>query len=179
MKLIKIFPLLIILTIFLNSCSSLPKIYEQKILNQSDIDVWFDVLPSLDGVPYVWGGENLNGIDCSGLVIYLYNKAGYQWLYNGSELTKDVNSSDLYYNNSNKISFDELKKGDLIFLDTDGDGYLNHVSIFERIDNNNIWVWDAVYIIDGIKINKVSHRILKLKDIYKIYYGRMLKIVYY
>ncbi|ABS42267.1 C40 family peptidase [Clostridium botulinum] len=68
------------------------------------------------GTPYVWGGTDPSGFDCSGFVQYVYkNKAG-------------INLSRSTYTQINEgtpVSQSNLQPGDLVFTDN-----LNHVGIY-------------------------------------------------
>ena len=57
-------------------------------------------------IPYLWGGRDSMGLDCSGLVQNLYQMIGI-------ELPRDTDLQAEYF--SNHISESQLKLGDLIF----------------------------------------------------------------
>lgn len=61
------------------------------------------------GVSYVWGGSDMGGFDCSGLVYWAYGQAGIQ-LPRTSYNQISVGAS---------VSPDKLRPGDLVFFDTD------------------------------------------------------------
>lgn len=74
-------------------------------------------------IPYVWGGESLNGMDCSGLTDYVYQKAagislGHYTVTQESHVTKEAVSA--------------AQPGDLLFWGNEGASY--HVAIY--IGNN-------------------------------------------
>lgn len=61
------------------------------------------------GTPYVWGGEDPSGFDCSGLMVWGFNHFG-------------ISLPRVTYDQINKgqaISMNGLRVGDLIFFDTD------------------------------------------------------------
>jgi hypothetical protein len=61
------------------------------------------------GVPYQWGGASPQGFDCSGLVQYVFGKAG-------------INLPRTTYNQINvgaNVGIQQLQPGDLVFFDTD------------------------------------------------------------
>ncbi|MDP9848224.1 C40 family peptidase [Streptosporangium lutulentum] len=66
--------------------------------------------------PYVWGAEGPNSFDCSGLVMWAYQKVGISLPhYTGNQWTAGTH-----------ISKDELRPGDLVFFYND----LHHVGIY-------------------------------------------------
>ena len=83
------------------------------------------VLIALDqvGKPYVWGAEGPNSFDCSGLVHYAYENAGFYW--------RDRETADSLYNRGygRKVLKAEHKRGDLIFFNSDSDAAMDHVII--------------------------------------------------
>jgi cell wall-associated NlpC family hydrolase len=70
------------------------------------------------GTPYAWGGATPNGFDCSGLVYYVYSKAGLQV----------PRTTDEQLDASTPLDIAELKPGDLVFFDTGF--WQNHVGIY-------------------------------------------------
>ena len=72
------------------------------------------------GVPYVWGGEQPDGFDCSGFVGYVFKSAA-------SLTLPRVSSAQATF--KPKISSMNMKKGDLVFFNTTGKG-ISHVGIY-------------------------------------------------
>lgn len=80
------------------------------------------------GVPYLWGGDNPNAFDCSGLV---------QWTLKKSlDLTipRTTNQQYNYWKKLISNQFQNLKEGDLVYFKTFGNNPVSHVGIF--IGNN-------------------------------------------
>lgn len=74
------------------------------------------------GVPYVWGGTSVNGVDCSGLICFVYG-------YKRGRTTYDMIDS-LKASGDWKTSVSELQVGDLVFP------HSGHVGIY--IGNNQM-----------------------------------------
>lgn len=72
------------------------------------------------GVNYVWGGETPSGFDCSGLVMYCYQKAC------GISLTHFARTQ---YSEGKHIAKSALMPGDLVFFGPDVAG-IHHVGIY-------------------------------------------------
>lgn len=78
------------------------------------IDEWI-------GTPYVYGGSSKNGVDCSYFALDVMNG-----IFN-----KKLNRTAAeQYLQSKRISWDELKEGDLIFFKTEGPNKVSHVGIY-------------------------------------------------
>ncbi len=74
---------------------------------------------SFMGVPYVWGGEDPSGFDCSGFIQYVYAK-------HGISLPR---TADIQFNVGKVIKFGDEKPGDLVFFETYCPGP-SHVGIY-------------------------------------------------
>lgn len=72
-------------------------------------------------IPYLWGGKNMMGIDCSGLAQTVY-------ALNGFILPRDASQQALV---GNEIAFEEVQPGDLLFFGKEGK--TTHVGIY--LDN--------------------------------------------
>jgi cell wall-associated NlpC family hydrolase len=75
------------------------------------------------GRPYRYGGASPQGFDCSGLVYYSYNKAGY----------KVPRTSQRQYRDSLPVKHAERREGDLLFFRIEGK--VSHVAVY--LGNNN------------------------------------------
>lgn len=150
--------------------------FKTRELTSKEVESIFDMLKTLKNTPYVWGGNNNLGLDCSGLLIYLLNNLGFKKFVYKNSLVYDLTADNLYRYNTKKISnIKELKKGDIIFFDMNEDGTFDHMVIFESFDKyGNIWVWDSAEMPDGIHQNKVDRRRLSTIDARRYAIGRIL-----
>lgn len=74
---------------------------------------------SLIGTPYRYGGEDLKGVDCSGLVYYSYRQAGVRVPRSTGEQKRAAKP----------IPMRKMRKGDLVFFKQYGRRY-SHVGIY-------------------------------------------------
>lgn len=96
------------------------------------------------GVKYVWGGETPSGFDCSGLVMYCYQKAA------GISLTHFARTQ---YSEGKKIAKEALMPGDLVFFGPSIEG-IHHVGIYLGDDK----FIHAPHTGDVVKISELSSR---------------------
>jgi len=86
---------------------------------------------SYTGTPWKLGGESKSGIDCSGLVLLSFGKAGIQMP------RRSVEQSRI----GKEVSERELLPGDLLFFafNKSGNREINHVGIVTRKDGENTY----------------------------------------
>lgn len=73
------------------------------------------------GCAYVYAGSSPSGFDCSGFVMYVYAN------YYGISLPHSADSISKY---GTAVSSEEIAPGDVVCYDHNGDGYMDHVSIY-------------------------------------------------
>ena len=107
----------IVLTLFLVACSSVPRESEAP-----PGDAGIPIARSaaqLVGAPYHFGGADLQGFDCSGLAVYVYESAGVEIPRTAREQQRAARP----------VALDSLSPGDLVFFRIHS-RHVNHVGIY-------------------------------------------------
>ncbi len=95
---------------------------KQAVQRKGNIDSFISAAEEKLGCKYVWGAEGPNTFDCSGLVTYCLRQAG--------SSTGRYNAAGFSQNSAwEKISFDNLQRGDLIFYTNNAGNRVGHVGI--------------------------------------------------
>jgi hypothetical protein len=123
---------------------------------------------------FEWGGrdflekEGILEVDCSGLIVRAYQYATNDTKY--ALLFEDTNVSSFY--SYFTVPIDTPTPGDLIFMSTNSK-YPTHMSIFVRMDNENIYFIDSTVKEDD-GIDGVSLRYYKKDDPKFLFFARLL-----
>ncbi|MCP4352132.1 MAG: YARHG domain-containing protein [Desulfobacterales bacterium] len=86
---------------------------------------------SYKGCPYLWGGNDRKGIDCSGLMKKSFESAGIV-------IPRTSRTQAKYRNGKNIMSLKNLRKGDMIFFDRRKGPEIDHVGLVTSIKNRRI-----------------------------------------
>ncbi|NLR92453.1 C40 family peptidase [Flammeovirga agarivorans] len=159
-------------TIHLSVGSTLPFHYEKcdnmqlkyaqlhSVLPSNNEDNPIDTANKYLGVPYLWGGRSIFGIDCSGLAQTVMAAHGIQLprdAYQQAEIGK-------------KITFSRSKPGDLAFFNNDK-GRITHVGIISdkgKIIHASHYVREDILTKDGIFSNQEGKQTHQLSHIQRL-----------
>jgi len=95
----------------------------------SDRDKVLSEVNKYIGVPYIWGGSDPDGFDCSGLVQWVIKKT------QGILIPRTTKMQSSKWKNYLNYNLDQIKPGDLVYFKTIGENQISHVGIY--IDNNH------------------------------------------
>lgn len=90
---------------------------------ETDLQRVMETAKAMTGVPYLWGGSSLKGVDCSGLTQYVYFLSGYMLPRNASAQCKAGEPVDVSQGLGN------LQAGDLVFF-ASKTGRISHVALY-------------------------------------------------
>lgn len=93
----------------------------QDVLVDDEVERLLSLAYAQMGTPYLYGGSDYFGFDCSGFVYYVYKNAVGKTLPRTS-----LAQSQLSY----QLDRHELAPGDIVFFDTARKGYINHCGIY-------------------------------------------------
>ena len=111
------------LLIFLSSCIS-----QKKISKTNQVNSVIGKARTYIGTPYEWGGNDRNGIDCSGLLVRSFESVGMKLPRTTSQ------QIDL----GKKVSLKKSKEGDLVFFAFGkSKRKVTHVGLVSNIKNNS------------------------------------------
>jgi len=124
---------------------------------------------------WVWGGrdylekEGVLSLDCSGIIVCIYQYATIGTKY--SLLFGDAPLSALYEYFT--IPIEKPKPGDIIFMGTENNKPPTHISIFVKMENDNIFFIDST-LKEEDGINGVTLRYYSKDDPRLLYFARLL-----
>ena len=91
----------IVISLFFSSCIS-----QKKITKRSNINSVIGEARTYIGTPYQWGGNDKNGIDCSGLLVRSFESIG----------MKIPRTTSQQIDIGKKVSLKKSREGDLVFF---------------------------------------------------------------
>ncbi|MDO5615135.1 MAG: C40 family peptidase [Cruoricaptor ignavus] len=120
---------------------------QKTILFEKQLDNLMQEAESYLGTPYRYGGMTRKGIDCSAFVLSVFGAVM------GMNLPRVAASQALQ---GEKISKEEMKKGDLVFFSRGG--RISHVGIVHNIDENGEVNFIHASTSRGVMISPLSDR---------------------
>ena len=86
--------------------------------------VWYEINKYI-GVPYIWGGNNPKGFDCSGLVQWTIKKT------HGIQIPRTTKLQSLKWKEQLNLILNQIKVGDLIYFKTSQENKIHGCSKFD------------------------------------------------
>ncbi|MEH7612583.1 C40 family peptidase, partial [Gottfriedia acidiceleris] len=109
-----------------------------------DVQSLITLSKKYSGVPYIWGGENPSGFDCSGFISYVFKESGLS--------LPRTNVAGYWYNSSNLKTVDDFQPGDLIFFQNTYTYGPSHMGI---VINDNEFIHASSS--SGVTISKINN----------------------
>jgi cell wall-associated NlpC family hydrolase len=100
------------------------------------------------GTPYKLGGKTKSGLDCSGLVITVFDENDVKLPRRSAEQAKQ----------GKKIDVSEAKPGDLLFFSTAKSGEISHVGIVKEIKNKGEITFIHASTTKGVIISSLNEK---------------------
>jgi len=100
---------------------------QTNTFNQDDLNHLFKTGFSFLGVPYLVGGSDNHGLDCSGLLFSMYKNNSFQ--------VPRTTSQQLEF--GFRVSINQIQRGDWVFF-SNQNGIINHVGIVSNINKDSI-----------------------------------------
>jgi len=113
---------------------NLPELPIKKVEIVDRPPVVIEIAKDFIGKPYVYGSQGPNSFDCSGFIRYVFSKAG---VIGGIDDIKKIprTASGIYSSpNTNKISFNEIQPGDLVFFKSGSK--ISHIGLISNVTDN-------------------------------------------
>lgn len=137
----------------LNSLSLLPEKaqknnYTRTISNREKI---ISEVNKYIGVPYIWGGSDPNGFDCSGLIQWTLKKT------HDILIPRTTKLQSLKWSSLINLDLNQIQVGDLIYFKTTQKNQISHVGVFS---GNNEFI-HAPNRSENVKISKLSNYWIK------------------
>jgi len=113
---------------------NLPELPIKKIERVDRPPAVIEIAKDFIGKPYVYGSQGPNSFDCSGFIRYVFSKAG---VIGGIDDIKKIprTASGIYSSpNTNKISFNEIQPGDLVFFKSGSK--ISHIGLISNVADN-------------------------------------------
>lgn len=138
---------------FLKSSEVMP-LEDWQQATRFDKDQLVDFAFNFNGQPYLWGGNSLKGVDCSGFSgavyysqgLYLPRDASQQYKQ-GDEIEYSVEEVEVDGKKYNKMIADKLEVGDLLFFGNKEKGSVTHVGV---------WIGNGEYIHSSGRVHVTS-----------------------
>tara|TARA_B100001109_G_scaffold192587_1_gene159154 strand:+ start:255 stop:893 length:639 start_codon:yes stop_codon:yes gene_type:complete len=103
------------------------------------------------GVPYIWGGSDPNGFDCSGLIQWTLKKT------HDILIPRTTKLQSLQWSSLINLDLNQIQVGDLIYFKTTQKNQISHVGVFS---GNNEFI-HAPNRSENVKISKLSNYWIK------------------
>jgi peptidoglycan DL-endopeptidase CwlO len=114
--------------------------FQVSASGSTDGDKVTSIAMEYQGVPYKWGGTTPSGFDCSGFILYVFNKVGIK-LPHGSADQFQIGTS---------VSKSDLQPGDLVFFKNTYKQGISHTGIYI---GNNKFISAAN---SGVKVDSIN-----------------------
>lgn len=155
--------------------------YRQVRLTEAERAELIRHIASVLGQPYQEGGDSIDqGFDSAGLIQWAYREMGIDRFRRDDEVRRRTTPDDLFrYNTDQLAQQTDLRRGDLLFFDTDGNGRMDHVAVYDRT-NKGVGAGgkDLIMVYDAYEpTREVTRRALDDKEVQEMVFGRPLKLV--